>query len=309
MEINLENFAWDEDQLSEVFALPVGLTTVADLNGEKLYGSERLNASFLKAVSKNARIKPVINQISRLVDKGKINPVFYDKGLLKFVAWKVFAPLNQKYSVAFYVLKSDKVYLVLSNTANIFTHVPNDMVSMLMVHELIHMFAKSKPEQFKAIWMDTFIEYYKQVYFILFDIEKQNIPTPLMKKIINHQIKFFDSVRTLKGVPASAFMKYKGMMMELQTKSPLSPKQFEELVSLYIYLGYLHRSDTSRWAKEWKRFNSIVQILRLGYRHAFNLPYTSSICTQEIIIPSEVAAICSEYPKFFKKAHQSIAKI
>ena len=309
MAINLENFTWDEKQLSEVFALPIGLKPVADLRGETLYGSERLNTSFLKAVAKNGRIKPVINKVSKLIEKKKINPVFYEKGLLKFIAWKVFAPLNQKYSMAFYVLGLDKIYLVLSNTANFFTHIPNDMVSMLMVHELMHMFAKNKPEQFKAIWMDTLIEYYKQVYFIMFNIKKEKIPTPLIKKIVNHQIKFFDSVRSLKGIPLSAFTKYKEMVMELQSKSPLSKERFTKIVDAYIYLGYLYRKDTDKWSREWKSFDSIVRILRVGYKHAFNVPNTSSICTQEILIPSEVAAICSEYPKFFKKAHQSISKI
>lgn len=308
MDINLENFVWDEDQLSEVFALPVGLKSVANLDGEKLYGSEKLNSSFLKAVSKNARVKPVMNKIAKLIDQNKINPVFYEKGMIKFAAWKVFAPLNQKYTVAFYVLSLNKVYLILSNAANIFTHIPNDMVSMLMVHELMHMFAKTNEAQFKAIWMDTFIQYYSMVFHIMFNTDPKKHHA-IIKKAINHQIKHFDNVRTLKGVPGSVFVKLKSILSELKSGSPLKKEQFEERLNMYIYLGYLYRLDTEKWTREWKKFSSIVDILKLAYKNAFNLPWTSSICTQEILIPSEVAAICSEYPPFFKKAHQSIAKV
>jgi len=307
MSINLENFVWDENQLSEIFALPIGLKSVADLNGEKLYGSEKLNQSFLKAVAKNIRIKPVINKVSKLIENGKINPVFYEKGFLKFAAWKIFAPLNQRYSMAFYVLKSDKIYLVLSNVANLFTHIPNDMVSMLMVHELMHMFAKNKKSQFKNIWMDTFIKYYTEVYNMLFNIPKKEIDPKHIEKIVNHQIKFFDTNRNF--IPASAYLKYKKMLSEFKDKSPLEDKKFNLLLDYYIFLGYLYRSDPTRWSREWKNYAGMIEILRSAYIRAFNFRNLTTICTQEINVPSEVAAICSENPKFFKKAQQSISKL
>jgi hypothetical protein len=307
MSINLENSTWDKDQLSEVFALPIGLKSVADLNGEKLYGSEKLNQIFLKAVAKNRRVKPIINKISNLIDDKRINPVFYEKGMLKFIAWKVFAPLNQKYSMAFYVPKYNKIYLVLSNSANIFTHIPNDIISLLMIHELMHMFAKSKQSQFKNIWMDTFIKYYTEIYNMLFNVPKNEIDPKYIEKIVNHQIKYFDTNRNF--TPASAFLKYKKMLSELKDKSPLEDKKFDLILDYYIFLGYLYRSDQNRWAKEWTKYYHIVKILEMAYKRAFNFKNVTTMCTQEILIPSEVAAICSENPKFFKKAHQSISKL
>ena len=306
MQINLENFTWDEENLSEIFAIPIGLKPVATVSGEQLYGSERLNQTFLKAMSKNGRMKPVIATLTKLVQEGKINPVFYDKGILKFAAWKIFAPMNQKYTSAFYWLKGKKIFLNLSNTANFFAAMPNESAAKILMHEMVHMLAHINNAAFINIWMEDLIKYYTEVYSMLLKINKKDIPNKFVKDNI---LKLTRTIDTYKKSQGPVIINYRKQLLTLAPKSSLSREDYEQMVNGYISLGVLVLFKSKAWAQNLQKFKPFIDILEYAYHRAFNVSYIDVICSQEILIPSEVAAVCTAYPQFLKKGQLTVKKL
>ena len=64
----------DKDNLTEIFASPIGLKPVVKIDGEILYGSEKLNNSYIKALEKCGRTRAAASQLHALVLKRKIIP-------------------------------------------------------------------------------------------------------------------------------------------------------------------------------------------------------------------------------------------
>ena len=129
-DINLENFIWDENKLSEVFALPIGLKPVVKIDGSPLFGSDKLNGSYVKALQKSGRTKAAALKFQGLVEKRKIVPCFLTPGLGTFVAWKIFAPIHIQSIMGFYdPTKTKRIYILISNNANMFAFVSNDFLA------------------------------------------------------------------------------------------------------------------------------------------------------------------------------------
>jgi len=97
--LNISNFVWDDEKVSEMFAIPIGLKQVTKFNGAPLYSSARLQQSFIKALAKSGRTRGAISTFNDLTfKKKKIIPCFVTKGIRGFIDWKIFeGPLNEAY--------------------------------------------------------------------------------------------------------------------------------------------------------------------------------------------------------------------
>ena len=118
-----------DDQLNEVFAPPIGIEVIARVDGENIYGSSFLNKMFLKALDKCGRTSPAYSKFEMLLQKGKIVPGHQTRGIFSFLDWKLHKPSSERtVTMGFYDRTSKKVYILLSNNANVFSVVDNDFL-------------------------------------------------------------------------------------------------------------------------------------------------------------------------------------
>jgi hypothetical protein len=307
LDLNLENFIWDEDQLSEVFASPIGLKPVVKIDGQPLYGSDRLNESYLKAIEKCGRTSAASLKFRGLVEKKRIVPCFLTKSLLGFVAWKVFAPVHMKSIMGFYdPTKTKRVYILIQNNANIFSFVSNDFLAKLSIHELMHMLADQKTSVFMSIFSNELTAYYKELYQMIFSIN--NLDNARVDRIL--KFVFMDIERKSEKLTNGTLNKYSALMKkELSSVSSLSPLKFDEMLQDYFAIIKLYLTNVAKFFVSRDKFRHILIPCYLSYKNAFNMKNLSTVCIQELIFPSEVVAILSEDMRYGKKALIGAAKL
>jgi len=139
-----------EADVQEMFAIPVGLRHVANVDGIPLYSSKNLKIKHLKAMAKVRDTKPVVPVLFKLVDKGEITPCWLNKGLIRLTAFKIFAPAGIKSIRGFFYPPSNKIYLLIDNNM-VFGFSSNNFLATLTLHEGMHMFASKHPSKFLSI--------------------------------------------------------------------------------------------------------------------------------------------------------------
>ena len=104
----------NQDQVQEIFALPVGLKPLARLDGKLIYGSERLNTAFLKAIAKSNRTSPHLAKFSEMINYKKLVVCFKSKTVPGFIQWKIFTPSREQNILGFYDPPSDKIFIFIA---------------------------------------------------------------------------------------------------------------------------------------------------------------------------------------------------
>jgi len=307
LDLLLEDFVWGEDQLNEVFASPFGLKPVVKIDGMPLYGSDSLNESYLKAIEKSGRTSPAALKFRGLVEKRRIVPCFLTKGVLQFVAWKVFAPVHIQSVMGFYdPTKTKRVYILIQNNANIFSFVSNDFLAKLTIHELMHMLADLKTSIFMNMFSNELAAYYKTFFQMIFSIN--DLDTGKVNKIL--KFIFMDIERRSEKLTNGTLNKYSDLLKkELSPVSSLTPLKFDEMLLDYFTIIRLYLTNVAKFFASRDKFRHILIPLYLSYRNTFNMKNLTTVCIQELIFPSEVICILSEDMRYGKKALTGAGKL
>jgi len=300
LDLLLEDFVWGEDQLNEVFASPFGLKPVVKIDGAPLYGSDSLNESYLKAIEKSGRTSPAALKFRGLVEKKRIVPCFLTKGVLQFVAWKVFAPVHMQSIMGFYdPTKTKRVYILIQNNSNIFSFVSNDFLARLTIHELMHMLADLKTSLFMNMFSSELAAYYKTFFQMVFSIN--DLDTGRVDRIL--KFIFMDIERRSEKLTNGTLNKYSDLLKkELSEVSSLTPLKFDEMLLDYFTIIKLYLTNVAKFFASRDKFKHILIPLYLSYRNTFNMKNLTTVCIQELIFPSEVICILSEDMRYGKKA-------
>jgi hypothetical protein len=300
LDLLLEDFVWGEDQLNEVFASPFGLKPVVKIDGAPLYGSDSLNESYLKAIEKSGRTSPAALKFRGLVEKKRIVPCFLTKGVLQFVAWKVFAPVHMQSIMGFYdPTKTKRVYILIQNNSNIFSFVSNDFLARLTIHELMHMLADLKTSLFMNMFSSELAAYYKTFFQMVFSIN--DLDTGRVDRIL--KFIFMDIERRSEKLTNGTLNKYSDLLKkELSEVSSLTPLKFDEMLLDYFTIIKLYLTNVAKFFASRDKFKHILIPLYLSYRNTFNMKNLTTVCIQELIFPSEVICILSEEMRYGKKA-------
>ena len=294
------------DQLNEVFAPPIGLHLVARVAGHDIYTSSSLNKTFLKALDKSGRTRAAYSKLELLIQKGRLIPCHSTTGLISFIDWKLFQPANEKtVTMGFYDRGSKKVYIMISNNANVFSVVANDFLGVLTIHELIHMFSDVKKALFVNMFKTELIAYYRELWKQLFSIA--DIPDKVTEKIIRH---IFINIENSKIINNNSILKYNALMSsELRKYSTLGEEQFSKILSDYMVITKIFLVSTDRFLQSRGQYKHILMPLYYAYQRAFSIRNMTTICIQELIFPSEVIAIASEDMRYGNKALKAIARL
>ena len=294
------------DQLKEVFAPPIGLNLIAKIDGQPIYGSSLLNKTYLKAIDKCGRTRAGFSKFEMLVEKGKLIPCHSTPGLISFVDWKLFQPANEKtVTMAFYDRQSKKVYILISNNANVFSVVANDFLGKLTLHELMHMFADIKKALFINMFKKELIAYYRELWKQLFSIG--DIPEKTTEKIVRF---LFINIESNKIISNNSILKYNSIMNnELRRLSTLQENGFNKMLTDYMIIAKMFLMSTDRFLQSREQYKHILVPMYHAYQRAFSIRNMTTICIQELIFPSEVIAIAAEDMRYGNKALKAIARI
>ena len=297
-----------DPQLNEIFAVPIGLEVVAKIDGQKLYGSKKLNNKFLIALSKSGRVTESFEKIQDLVRKKQIVPCFMGKSLLGFISRKVFTPKASKTIVAFYEpVKTKKVYVLLDNNVNFLTHASNSLMATLVIHELMHMFADRKPKAFLNVFKSELVSYYKNVWKTIFSLDEKKTNNKSIEKIVWFLFKKFE--RSIGKVTNKDLLDYYKLLdSSFSTITTLDRKQFESQLKSYIVVLKLFLTNFSAFYNMAKKFVHILDPLYMSYKTTFNIKNLNTLAVQEMLYPSEIVAIISEHG-FGTKVNRAIKQI
>jgi|WetSurSiteA1Bulk_404760.scaffolds.fasta_scaffold02448_2 hypothetical protein len=300
----------DEQFLNEAFFMPFGLHTVAELGNQKLYGSAKLNAKFIEAVSTTDAGVPITGKVAQLVNEVKVVPCFVNKGILGFLAWKIFTPIGYKSILAFYTQETKKIYIILTNNSSLlFGYANNLWMTLLLIHECQHMAAHDKPSQFTAMFIGDLNKFYSEYFKTLFELRKDPDNTILTSFIdLISKFELLDAPDVVKKV--KDFGEIKSILEELSKSSLMTKRSIEDLIELYraaiVSLATGKLFDDV--ATQYRAVLPVVKPLYIAYKKAFGMKGLNTLAIQELIYPSEVIAIASERA-LISKGQQSIKQL
>jgi hypothetical protein len=314
------------DNINELFALPVGLKQVANVDGFPLYGSQTLRDKFIQAISDSPRTKDLSESIKKLVDTNVIIPCFADPGLLSYFRRRIakdtsgglvrilkfvlFTPdLSQlDYVLAFYHYRENKIFVLISNhieSKNLFKiEVADDAIATSLTHEIMHMFAHTQPNKFISLFEDELTAYYSDYFTRIFKLNDD-------KKIENvvqqfYKFMFFEvemKMVTITTLPIPNMLK---ILKKFQLFSNLNKDEFNSVLQDFIHMSrLLFENDLLRVIGMLrKRFKYLVKPFYMSYKKNFG-KIPDKGCTQELYYPSEVICGLSDI-KLSKKIKNSI---
>lgn len=288
---------FDEDLINEVFTLPIGLREVIKIDGQSLYGSDKLNEKVGIAFGKSGRTKPVAPKLIELMKKQTIVPCFFTKGLIGYSLWKIFAPTGMQSMMGFYAFSTKKIYLLIQNNVNVLGYVSNNFLALLTVHELMHLIADWKTAGWFRAFESELIEYYNVVWKTIFSLNDK-----IDKKLIQEMVKwlFFKVERSSFEGKSPTVRDYYNQLGKLAPYTTISSEQFDQLRNLYLVAIKLYMQGIEKFLQARSQLRAILGPLYGAYREAFGMRNLSTICIQELIYPSEVIAIYSEDMSFKK---------
>jgi len=281
--------------LNEVFVVPTGLHVVARLDGIELFGSDGLNKSFIKALTKSKRTKSAAKKVESLVDRKQIVPCFLSKTILGFVARKFFTPRSQRATVAFFEpVKTKKIYVLIDNNVNFFAHVSNNYIAAVTVHELMHMVASKKPTMFFNLFKPELITYYKNLWRIIFSLEKDKIKDSDVEEVVSFMFRKLEL--SGKEITNSSLGKYFNVLHStFSSITTLGEDEFTRQLRDYIVTVKLFLRNFEVFFSLARKFSHIIGPLYSSYKQSFGYKNLNVFCVQELIYPSEVICICSEH--------------
>ena len=273
-----------EEYLQELFTLPFRVYPVAELSGEKIYGSDKLKRKFIEVLDKKLKDKKIIS----LVVKDKIIPCWVSKGILSLTKFKIFAPTMIKQIRAFYESNVDKIFILL-DTNTFFGYISNNWIVSLTLHELQHMAVKST--RWLRIAEKILIPFYYFYWKEVLQVKKQSDKLLSDVKIyINHLYNVERSI--FKDRFEKVLIANKDFIRKRFSKynSTIAKRVSEDITNLV----YLFLTNDSKFLKQYYQNKQIIAPLYKSYRFLGSKAERSTLAIQELFAPSEVCAVLSE---------------
>lgn len=290
----------DQQNLEEFFSVPIGLKEVDNIYGFKVYSSDGLVKSFLSAIKGSGRGNPVYGPIEALVKKKKIMSVYQVKGILRFLAHKMFGNPEDKAIMGFYHMGIERVYIMIDNNISLFGHAQNDVIASTTIHECQHLFADMNRTKFMSIFNNEIERYYISAFSRIFELKQ--IPAKEIKNIIKF-ISTFEGEKLSKV--RNKLAKYQKALEPLKQYSNLDEREFYKRAQDITLLIEMFTSNFNLFIKSYRKYTNIFGPLDAAYRDAFGKRNMYTTPYQELISLSEVICVLSE----IKPAHPKIKQV
>ena len=273
--------------LHESFGVgPFGLQKAGTLSGMNFYSSDKLKQKFIEAVQERKETKPAADALVKLTERGIIIPCYSKKGIISFLGHKMWGSPYDKSIMAFFSPESNRVYMLMDNRVKYFVWTSSADLSQTLMHEMMHLSCYNLKggfgSYFKSMWLTYYSEFFN-LYFESKDIDKNDVKKFIQLVLKNiewsaaYSQKFFD--KPYAG-EINMFARNSGSDIEIA-------EEFMDAVNLFItnpnqYINQVYQ----RGSAPQRIYACLAQAYKvLGYRNP------NSLFVQEILFPSEVAAI------------------
>ena len=283
-----------QEYLQEIFALPINLYPAVEFDGLKLYSSDDLKRKYTEVLHESTRTDKIADDIKKLVDKNKVIPVFITKGLFSFFAYKLLAGPGLKNIMGFYSPPEDVIVLLIDNNVNIIGSVSTDRLCTLSVHELSHMACQNLKGSYYKTVEKYLSKYYMSLFNQVFSLDNKSVDIEPVVKFIYNKIEMKHS---LTNELLDQYDKLLKATFEKDTS--FTKKEFEDRVYLYRVCIVQFVNDLSKFIRNYGYFRPIVQPMYNAYETAFGISKSSmhTVCVQELLYPSEVICVATEFHK------------
>jgi len=278
-----------EQELKELFVLPFGLKKIATLDGLDLFGSDRLNKSFVKTMSKTGRGKAIASTIESMIAKQQFLPAFVSKNIFALIKRKVFPGGLPKGIMGFYSLRHKVIMLCLDNNIK-FGFANDDWMARLTIHEGMHKMASEHSSAFMSFFKKDLEDYYAALFTRLFSLKTRPKEMDKIVKFI-----FFKVEQGQKWHDNSVIMSYYKMLQTtLKKYTTLPDEAFEGMVRDYIVTWKVYVKAPYLLFQNIQKYAHILRPIAYAYKDVYGKFVNRNFYIQEIGIPSEVIAIRSE---------------
>jgi len=302
MTITISN---NQSPLTELFSLPFNSKPVANFGGEKLYSSDELPNKYLEAMSKQDKTKPIIDTLEELVGKGLIVPCWMSKGVFNLLKHKVFGGSN-KHIMGFYSPQFHKIYLLMDNNIT-FGFASDKVLANLTLHEGCHMASATMKSSFISTFKSELTSYYSQMFQSMFGFNNSINPKDI-KVVYEFLFKKFEHDES--GSVLGFLKQYNEVLHRTMAKYSSDRSQFEMILKdLITFIAIYLKGDVGPLIQAIPSYQHIFKPLYAGYKDGLGAKDIDTICIQELLIPSEVICIYSEFSKKLSSVHSAFKKI
>lgn len=285
-----------DNNVNELFSLPIKTRQVAEIEGVPLYTSDSLIKATLKTIEKAGASSNYYPQLEKMVNEGILVPCFLTKGIFSWVRRNLFRiKVDFGDAFAFYYFPDRKVYILMDNNMSKWGTAKNEEVAQTVVHECMHLIANRKPKGFYKAFNPYLIKYYSEVFHLLFNIKKPNSKD--VSEIISFIRKEFRSTKPINKVLTS----YSELLEnKFGKQTSFDEEKFKEFVLHYIvFCKYGIIGNVSALEMAARKYREVIASLYYAYGRAFNKKPNLINQYQEMFDPTEVA---SQYSEMFPKS-------
>ena len=270
--------------LTELFVLPIGLKKIDSIDGIKLYTSDNLKEKYLQIIqTENSELEKEINS---LVNKNVIIPCFMNRGLLRFIGYKLSGYSPNKYISAF--IEKKKIYILIDNNVNILSKTNDLELTKTTVHECVHYVSQESPNSFLNIFNDELNSFYSELYFEMFRLSNKIDSLEIVKFIFNN----FE-LEERRDLSQKFIELYRILQNTFREKSLLDSIEFEKILTEYISTARIFILSPEAFMKIYKTKINILRKIAISYKKAFGLKIVN-VPGQELVYPSEPISVFLE---------------
>jgi hypothetical protein len=283
-----------DEKLNELWVLPTNAKVLLRIDGKTpVYTSKSLRESFIKALAKHPVLKQHIGLMAKLVNKKILNPAWQNKGFLSVLKRSIRTPKRDKITVAFYVPRTGKIFIIIDNNTNWFLHYPNKLLTNTTIHEFCHKFSHEKAVSFWSMYKEELTKFYVGFFRSLFSIPIEKDITKLCEKYARLLLVMFEQKTTRVKTLGLAFGRMKRFIKAIGKHSPLA--NIDDLIDKHFQLIFeiFKATNTERLLNAIKSNLGIVVHLYKSYSK-MGLPEVTNLCFQELFYPSEVVCVLSQ---------------
>lgn len=284
----------NKTNLSELFALPIGMKEVAKVEGIPFLSNDNLKTKFSIAMSKMDKTKPVSGTIDKLIKNNLILPCFLSKGIFKLLKFKLFDPhdivmRDLKHVVGFFDLYTKKIYILIDNNVNLIGYASNKELSDTTIHECIHMVSMKKPSQFLKLFGTELRSFYSYILDNIFKVISPTKPRDI-ERIIEYIHKNAELSLTRSNKVLVDY--YKLLDSIFSKNSSLDNTKFYKTLDDFVVIIKVYWKNINVFYSLQRNFRHILGPIYKAYNEVFNINM-KYVAIQELICPSECICILS----------------
>jgi hypothetical protein len=266
------------------------LEPISDIMGVKLYTSDKLKKDYIDSIKNSKFGNSIGSPIEKLVKSGEIIPCWLNKRLFSLTIFKLFSSSPTKNIAGYYFGDKKKVYIIIDNNINFFTHASDDQIAKITIHETLHMMAFKNSKKFYSIFKKNLIEFYDNYFDDVFELDDKQVDT---EEVVDYLIK-------LQNRPYHTnadIIEYGNIIKETYIgNSKLKKEEFNGVLFNFLSAVKIIVSNPMSFLRTAKKFDLIIgHPLKLSYKITFKQsPPNDNIYFQEIITASEIISVASE---------------